>query len=175
MASTTPKTQVLSLYQSYQQDLVSYAVSIAGDSHRAEDITQDAYLRFSAAMTDEWRDNPVGYLYRIVRNLALDYCRRRKFEEAHFSRDIDDMADILPAERPTPEQQAIASNELERLQMAVNELPERTRLALEMHRLGGYKLREIASHMNISTSMANYLVKEGIKHCQYRLYSKSSR
>lgn len=113
-------------------------------------------------------------IIRIVRNLALDYCRRRKFEEAHFPYDVDDMADVLPTERPTPEQQAIVSNELERLQMAVNELPERTRLALEMYRLGGYKLREIASHMNISTSMANYLVKEGVKHCQYHLYSISS-
>ena len=175
MTSTTPNAQILSLYQTCQKDLISYAVSIVSDSHRAEDIAQDAYLRFSAAMTDEWRENPVAYLYTIVRNLALDYCRRRKFEETHFPYDVDDMADVLPTGGPTPEQQAIASNELERLQMAVNELPERTRLALEMYRLGGYKLREIAGHMNISTSLANYLVKEGVKHCQYRLYSTSSR
>ena len=169
MASPMPKAEMLSLYQSYQQDLVNYALSIAGDSHRAEDIAQDAYLRFSAAMTEERRDNPVGYLYTIVRNLALDYCRRKKFEEAHFSQNIDDMADTLSARQPTPEQQATASHEIEQLQMAVDELPERTRLALEMHRLGGYKLREIARHMNISTSMAHHLVTEATKHCQRRL------
>lgn len=161
--------QIFSLYSSYQRELVSYAGSIVGDSDRAQDITQDAYLRFSAAMDDEWRDNPVGYLYRIVRNLALDYCRRRQFERTLFSQNIDDLADILSEQRSTPEQQAIVSSELEQLQSAMDELPERTCLAVEMHRLGGYKLREIAEHMSISTSMAQYLVKEGIKHCQSRL------
>lgn len=163
-----PNVQILRLYRSYQRELVSYAGSIVGDSDRAEDITQDAYLRFSAAMADESRDNPVGFLYRIVRNLALDYCRRRQFERALFSHDIDDLVDVLPEERSNPEQQAIASNELEQLLAVMSELPERTRLAVEMHRLGGYKLREIAEHMDISTSMAQHLVKEGIKHCQRR-------
>lgn len=173
--STMSDAQILSLYRTYQRELVSYAGSIVGDGDRAEDITQDAYLRFSAAMDDEWRDNPVGYLYRIVRNLALDYCRRRQFERTLFSHNVDDLADVLPEERSTPEQQAIARNELEQLQAAMDELPERTRLAVEMHRLGGYKLREIAEHMNISTSMAQHLVKEGVKHCQHRLSQTSSR
>lgn len=169
-----PDAQILSLYRNYQGELVSYAGSIVGDSDRAEDITQDAYLRFSAAMAEERRDNPVGYLYRIVRNLALDYCRRRQFERTLFSHNVDDLADVLPEERSTPEQQAIARYELEQLQAAMDELPERTRLAVEMHRLGGYKLREIAEHMNISISMAQHLVKEGIKHCQCRLSQTSS-
>jgi RNA polymerase sigma-70 factor (ECF subfamily) len=163
------EAQILSLYRSNQRELISYAGSIVGDSHRAEDITQDAYLRFSAAMADEWRDNPVGYLYRIVRNLALDYCRRRQFEEILFSHSVDDVAEVIPETRPTLEQQAVAVSELEQLTVAMDELPERTRLAVEMHRLGGYKLREIAEHMNISISMAQHLVKEGVKHCQRRL------
>lgn len=175
LSSIMPDAQILSLYRTYQKELVSYAGSIVGDSDRAEDIIQDAYLRFSTAMADEWRDNPVGYLYRIVRNLALDYCRRRQFERTLFSHNVDDLADVLPEEGPTPEQQAIARSELEQLQTAMDELPERTRLAVEMHRLGGYKLREIAEHLNISTSLAQHLVKEGIKHCQCRLSQTSSR
>lgn len=149
--------------------MVNYAISITGDNERAEDITQDAYLRFSNAMSDEWRGNPVGYLYRIVRNLALDYCRRTQFEQALFSDNQDDIDDAIQAERSIPEHQAIALSELEQLQTALEELPDRTRLAVEMHRLGGYKLREISEHLNVSPSMAQHLVKEGIKHCQRRL------
>ena len=162
--------QVLSLYKDYQPQLVSYACSIVGDIDRAEDIAQDAYLRFSAAMTKEWRDNPVGYLYRVVRNLALDYCRRRQFEKNLFSQSVDEWTEILPDDHHrTPEQEAISSEELEKLQQAMNELPERTRVALEMHRLHEYKLREIAEHLNISLSMAHYLIKEGLAYCQSRL------
>ena len=166
-------SQILSLYTTHQRELLSYANSIVGDSGHAEDITQDAYLRFSAAMSDEWRDNPVGYLYRIVRNLALDCRRRSRFEKMLFAHSIDDTSVERPAQEsqstPHLESQAIAHSELEQLQSALAELPERTRTSVEMHRLGGYKLREIAEHMNISPSMAQHLVKEGIKHCQRRL------
>ena len=161
--------QTLSLYRDYQLKLVSYACSIVDDIDRAEDIAQDAYLRFSAVMTEEPLENPVGYLYRVVRNLALDYCRRRQFETKLFSQSVDEWAEILPDDRYTPEQEVISSDVLEKLQRAMNELPERTRVALEMHRLQEYKLREIAEHLNISLSMAHYLIKEGLAYCQSRL------
>ena len=167
--ATMSDAQTLSLYRDYQLQLVSYACSIVGDIDRAEDIAQDAYLRFSMAMTEERPDNPVGYLYRVVRNLALDYCRRRQFEKKLFSQSVDEWTEILPDDRCTPEQEVISSDALEKLQRAMNELPERTRVALEMHRLHEYKLREIAEHLNISLSMAQYLVKEGLTYCQSRL------
>lgn len=166
--------QILSLYTRHQRDLLSYASSIVDDDGRAEDITQDAYMRFSAAMAEEWRGNPVGYLFRIVRNLALDSRRRSQFERTLFSHNVDDIAAVIPAEKTAPEQQVMARCELEQLRAALDELPERTRTAVEMHRLGGYKLREIADHLNISVSMAQYLVKEGIKHCLRRLSPPSS-
>ena len=161
--------QTLSLYRDYQLQLVSYACSIVDDIDRAEDIAQDAYLRFSAVMAEERLDNPVGYLYRVVRNLALDYCRRRQFEKKMFSQSVDEWTEILPDDRYTPEQEVISSDALEKLQRAMNELPERTRVALEMHRLQEYKLREIAEHLDISLSMAQYLVKKGLTYCQSRL------
>lgn len=162
--------RVLALYAAHQQDLLAYARRIVRDSARAEDITQDAYLRFSDATREEWPDNPVAYLYRIVRNLAMDSHRRSRFESDLFTRNVDDIADTQPCTAPSVEQQTITSDELERLHTALTELPSRTRVAVEMHRLGGYKLREIAAHLNVSTSMAQHLVKEGIKHCQQRLY-----
>ena len=161
--------QTLSLYRDHQLRLVGYAYNIIGDSDRAEDIAQDAYLRFSVAMAENPLDNPVSYLYRVVRNLALDYCRRRQLEKKLFSQSVDEWTEILPDDRYTPEQEAISSDALEKLQRAMNELPERTRVALEMHRLHEYKLREIAEHLNISIPMAHYLVKEGLTYCQSRL------
>lgn len=156
--------QILNLYTSHQRELTKYANSIVGDSCSAEDITQEAYLRFSTAMSHEWRDNPVGYLYRIVRNLALDYCRRARLERALFPHTTDEVAEILFAEQSMPEHQASVGSDLKQLQAVLNQLPERTRIAFEMHRFGGYKLREIAEHLNISSSMAQLLVQDGLKH-----------
>lgn len=166
--------QIINMYTAHQRELTSYANSIVGDIGRAEDIAQEAYLRFSVAMSHEWRDNSVGYLYRIVRNLALDCRRRAQFEKSLFPHNTDDIGETILTEQSMPEHQAILHGELEQLQAALDELPERTRLALEMHRLGGYKLREIAEHLQISPSMAHHLVKEGIKHCQSRLSRTSA-
>ena len=38
-----------------------------------------------------------------------------------------------------------------------------------MHRLGNYKLREIAAFLDISLPYAQRLVAEGLEHCRERL------
>lgn len=157
------------LYRAHQQDLLTYARRLVNDSSTAQDITQDAWLRFSDAVRDTWPDNPVAYLYRIVRNLALDSQRRTRLETDLFVDNAEDIASRQPDPWPSVEEAVITRDELNRLAQALAELPARTRLAVEMHRIGGYKLREIAAHLDVSLSMAQYLVKEGIKHCQKRL------
>jgi RNA polymerase sigma-70 factor (ECF subfamily) len=52
---------------------------------------------------------------------------------------------------------------------AMAELPERTRIALMMHRFDGFKLRDIAAHLGISVALAHALVYEGLEHCRRRL------
>ena len=157
------------LYSAHQQELLIYARRLVKDSSTAQDITQDAWLRFSDAVRDTWPDNPVAYLYRIVRNLALDSQRRARLETDLFVDNAEDIASRQPGPWPSVEEAVITRDELNRLEQALAELPARTRLAVEMHRIGGYKLREIAAHLDVSLSMAQYLVKEGIKHCQKRL------
>jgi len=77
--------------------------------------------------------------------------------------------DNVAEQRPSPEAELIARQELERVMRAMAELPERTRLALEMHRLGNLKLKDIAERLGVSTSMAQVLVVEGVRHCQRSL------
>ncbi len=44
------------------------------------------------------------------------------------------------------------------------ELPERTRVALEMHRFGGFKLREIAAHLGVSVTVDARADCRGVSH-----------
>jgi RNA polymerase sigma-70 factor (ECF subfamily) len=59
-----------------------YLRRLTGNAAVAEDLLQDAYVRFLAASRlpddDEHRKN---YLYRIATNLARDHFRRRKIED----------------------------------------------------------------------------------------------
>lgn len=150
--------------------LVRYANGITGDHGRAEDVVQEAYLRFSTAVVKAPSlDEPVGYLYRIVRNLAIDTRRRYQREEQRFTAEAG--ADIAEkaADQPLPAAIAEGRDDLRVMRAAMDELPERTRIALEMHRFGEMTFKDIAEHLGISVGLAHRLVIEGLEHCRERL------
>ncbi len=161
----------LSLYLAHRASLVDYAAPIVGCRARAEDIVQDAYLRFSAAVERDRAPGesivqPVGYLYRTVRNLALNWVRRQVSEGG-----TSDPAalETLPSVTPTPEHEALYRDELRVVGQALAELPERTRRAFEMHRLGGRTLQQVAAALGISVGLAHQLVRDAMTHCADRL------
>lgn len=158
----------IEIFMSHRNALVNYASGIVGDTAQAEDVVQDAWLRFGAVSKKRSINEPVGYLYRIVANLALDRLRRAKIERPDWAGTVDRFA-ATAGQAPSPEDEAIARQELQRVMAAIAELPERTRIALEMHRFGGCTLKEIAAHLGISVSMAQVLVVQGVKHCQRAL------
>ncbi|MPZ31173.1 MAG: sigma-70 family RNA polymerase sigma factor [Rhodospirillales bacterium] len=157
----------------HRGELVNYASGIIGDRARAEDVVQEAFLRFSDASARRLLDEPLGYLYRIVRNLALDGRRRQAHEERYLSSENDVDLSRTAEARPSPEVEAVDRAELRVVMEALAELPERTRLALEMHRFGGRKLREIAGRLGISVTLAHSLVAEAVEHCRERLRTRS--
>jgi RNA polymerase sigma factor (sigma-70 family) len=165
----SPADPTLALYMQHRGELVNYASGITGDRSRAEDIVQEAYLRFSEVATRRLLDEPLGYLYRIVRNLALDGCRRQAHEGRYVSPATDVDLSQAAEQRPSPEVQAGDRADLTVVLDALAELPERTRLALEMHHFEGLKLREIAERLGISVTLAHPLIAQAVDHCRRRL------
>lgn len=157
----------LSIYRAHRVELVDYATAIVGDRARGEDVVQEAFLRLDAASAGRKLDEPVGYLRRIIRNLAIDWIRRRSVEGRH----VADTADVeaVAEDRPSQEDVIAYRDELRVVMDAMAELPERTRIALEMHRFEGVKLKDIAAHLGISVGLVHALVYEGLEHCRKRL------
>ena len=104
-----------------------------------------------------------GYLYRIVRNLSLDLTRSMATEKRQP--DSDALLAELPAVTASPEQEVVGQDELQQVADALARLPERTRMAFEMHRLGGYTLQQVASALGISVGLTHHLVHEALSHC----------
>ncbi len=73
------------------------------------------------------------------------------------------------ADVPSPESHAIGRDEVRAMAAALAELPERSRIALEMHRFGDCTFRDIADHLGISLGLAHRLVIDGLEHCRVRL------
>lgn len=99
---------------------------------------QEAWFRLDAALSKRIVHEPQAYLYKIVRNHALDR-RSATSREGQIvtQEDIGEVAERSRFSVPTPEGVALYRGALRQLLQAMDELPERTRIAFQMHRLGG--------------------------------------
>lgn len=154
------------LFVEHRGSLVNYANGIVGDRAGAEDVVQEAYLRFSAAADSGHIVNPVSYLYRIVRNLAVDWTRRRSVEVPKMAPPV---LESIASDAPSAERILYYRDELRVIADALAELPERTRIAFTMYRLEGRTLQYIADHLGVSVVRTHQLVKEAILHAARRL------
>lgn len=160
-----PADQMLALYLEHRRALVNYANGIVRDRAGAEDVVQEAYLRLGTVSQEI--SHPVGYLYRIVRNLALDWARRSSTDRPDGA--ASDTLEAVPHDAPSAEHVLLFRDELRLLQEALVELPERTQAAFRMYRLEGQTLQQIANHLGVSVVRAHQLVKEAIVHAAKRL------
>lgn len=155
--SVPNKAARLSLYLAHRPALINYAKGLLADRSSAEDVVQDAFLRFSEPTSI--LEQPAAYLYRIVRNLALDAVRRQSAETRQQQSPPQWM---FASPLNSPEQHLLHHDDVCRIAATMADLPEQMRIAVEMHRLGGYTLQHIANHLNISLSRAHRLVRDAV-------------
>lgn len=143
------------VYATNRVSLIDYATHIVGSRADAEDIVQDAFIRFLPK-------KPIAtgalksYLFQIVRNLALDQRRRQKLEAEKVEGELPHWT--RPQEQSSPEGDAIVGDQVQRLRDYLATLPPKQRLAIEMYRFGGYTLEEIAAQVGTSpASVHRYL------------------
>lgn len=146
------------VYIANRTALVAYATRILGSRETAEDIVQDAFLRFAPANTNSGSSTQtVAYLYKIVRNLSLDFIKRQKLENREKQNELPYWS--IPNDVPTPEDFVVVNDEVRQISAILDDLPFEVRVALEMHRFGGYTLEEIAAHLDISVATAHRHVR----------------
>lgn len=164
------KDKVFEAYLKHRAALIDYAGRISGGTADAEDIVQEAW-----AKTDHLRqkggrpiEQPLFYFYRTIRNLAITaYRRTLKFEDQSIQGET--LYDSLADDRPSPEIEVAGREQLVRLATAMADLPERTRIALEMHKIGGCKLVEIAAFLDMTVPAVHAMIARGLRHCRRRL------
>lgn len=129
----------------------AYAVALAtiGNGADAEDVCQDAFIR-ALERLDDCRDPArfSAWLLRIVRNRAhnhRDYLQRRD------AAPLDSIPSPSSGSTPRPAERAELRS---RLEAAVRTLPEIRREVLLLHDLEGWRHREIAESLGISTGMS---------------------
>ena len=162
-------SKALQLFLSHRAELLGYASRITGDRAQAEDVLQEAWIRFRATGSYRPLDEPIGYLRRIVRNLALDGQRRKTLEARIFADTADVDVAAVASDSPTPEKSLLDRRELACVASELAQMPKRMRIALEMHRVEGARLKHIAERLGMSVTTAHELVAEGVERCRAAL------
>ncbi len=158
--------RILAIYQVHRMELVKYASAFAESHAQAEDIVQEAWLKFSRLDDIDLIHEPVAYFYRVVRNLAID--TRRKLAREAGRRTTAETAAALPDRQPSPEQSTLSKDELRVVLSALAELPERTQIAVRLNRMEGRKLQEVANYIGLSVTRTHMLITQAIAHCDRR-------
>lgn len=115
----------------------------------AEDLVQEAFLKFESYRQSAEVREPEGFVVRAALNLAVD-ARRRKGRSPFSPRALDDFA--FADSSPGPDEVLQGRDRLRRLREGLEALKPRTRDMLLAQRLEGLSYAEIAAREGISVS-----------------------
>jgi RNA polymerase sigma-70 factor (ECF subfamily) len=147
--------------------LVAYRLS--GSHTDADDLTQEALVRAFESLHRYQRDLPfINWLYRIMVNLHIDEVRRRKRVRVESVEELPTSAELVDQESDPAE--LVLSRELdERIQTALQSLPEEFRIAVTLCDVEGFSYEEIAEIMRCAIGTVRSRVHRGRKQMRDRL------
>lgn len=154
------------LVRAYYTSLFDFARSYTRSATAAEDLVQDVLLAvWERRAAWQPKGSARAYLFRAVRNRALNYVRDRAVRQ---SGDVE--PDALPTEQHASPEGAFHYGELLRdYRAAVEELPERRRLVFRLSRLYGLTYQEIADVLDVSINTIRTQMSAALKHVRERL------
>lgn len=163
------KWDLENLFVRHARDINRFLRRRGHSAETADDLTQDTFVRVLASPPPETSvgHNPRAYLYQVSRNLSINHWRRENLIRTTELTD-DDAARVAD---PSPSAEAVVYSRqcLAQVESALAELPERTRTAFEMHRLGEKTIAEVAGELGLSTGRTWGLIREAYRHLLTRV------
>jgi RNA polymerase sigma factor (sigma-70 family) len=135
------------LVRRHQDGVFRFVFRMIGSRDEAMDLTQDSFLKAWQALPG-WRPDARfrTWLLQIARNASLDVLRRRSLAEFV---PVDEALE-LPGAGPTPETQAVMTQELRLLETALRRLQPDHREVLLLRELEGLSYEEIAAVLDVA-------------------------
>jgi RNA polymerase sigma-70 factor, ECF subfamily len=142
------------LVDRYSLYLYRVAYRMTGNSHDAEEVVQEAFLRAYQKLSQFTGNSNFGtWAYRIAANYAIDRLRQRKVEEARqvspgrLAEDSTEFDPVALVKDPgaSPERLAANAQLAARMQQALETLTPAERTAIVMRHWEGCAIEEIAA------------------------------
>jgi len=147
------------IYEKYESDLRTLAANLLYDKAAAEDVVHDVFVSLLQVVDKfELRSSLAGYLKTCVANRSRDYMRKRQRQTAA----VNDAEQVLTS-NDGPVHLVIKSEELQKLDSAMNQIPYEQREAIVLRLHGQMKFRAIAELQNVTPKTAHSRYRAGIE------------
>jgi RNA polymerase sigma-70 factor, ECF subfamily len=152
------KKRINDWYSYYSNDIFRYAFFMIGERDQAKDILQETFIR--AFIKYETFDgmNPKGWLFRIARNLTIDYIRKRK--------PISYLFNFMPNLKSTEKnpEEIVILNEIERLlYKSLNKIKLQYKDVIILRKIKGFSIAETAQILGWSENKVKVNLHRGMQ------------
>ena len=145
MALSDSQIALKSLYMAYFGPLMRFTGMYVSSPAEAEEIVSDTFL----AIWNNRKQLPgIGnfdsYIYTVARHKAISYYRKQHLEQDEIP------IDLFTSAETTPEEELISREGIRRLNLAIDLLPAKCKMAFKLVREDKLKYKEVAAILDIS-------------------------
>jgi RNA polymerase sigma factor (sigma-70 family) len=152
---TAPPSSLIRLFETEEGPLLHFALGLVGRRSVAEELVQEAFLRLHQVREEV--ENPRAWLYRSVRNLAINHLRDHRKET-----DLED-ADRTSTEADLPAQKMGRQEAIGLVRMLLAELPESDRDLIRLKYQEDLKYQDIGQRTGINVGNVGYRLHHLLK------------
>lgn len=166
------------IYEAYIAFIYSVVYDILKNKESAEDVTSEFFIKLWTTVAEQYRfgEKHKAYLARIAHNMAIDYIRRHKREQA--TEEIQEVADAENTAstigmQPEPVEDSVVGDLT--IQEAIATLKEPERQVLNLKIFGELTFAEIAEVLQQPMGTVTWRYRTAIQRLQRSSYGKEVR
>jgi len=157
MSPTEKERKFKSCYEDWAQPLFRFIYFKSRDKDLAEDIVQDTFVKFWDKMDTVSKDKEKSYLFATARNLYINNVSHQKVVLKHQ----EAQTKTNPVSSPHFELEVAEFRQ--KLEKAIAALPDGQREVFLLHRIDGYKYKEIAELLEVSQKAVEKRMSQALK------------
>ena len=156
------------LYRDHRDWLLGWLRKSLSCPHRAEDLSQDTFVRILSKPEPMQLREPRALLTTIAKGLLIDYFRRCALERTY----LEELALLPEAVHPDIEEQAMVLESLRAIDRMLGNLSSKARAAFLYSRVDHMGHAEIAERLGVSVPRVRQYLAQGLRQCYIALYGE---
>lgn len=156
----------LEIFNRYWLRLYNAACTKLQSHDEAEEVVQNLFIKIWNNRESLFITNLQAYLFTALRRRILNHVKPKVSSEAYW----EYCKKYLPNQERTTEEMVIFNELRSEIEIAVNQLPEKSRQVFRLNKLEGKSVSEIAIFLNLSERAIEYHLTKSTK--ALRLYLK---